>query len=1271
MAALLLASAAQMPVMAADKSTSYEVTESFSASVSTRSAGTVLDFTSSGATTVRSVSISELIGKATGDTVSAAEEAYLSSLGITMKYDESLSSTLISTSARDTDLTFQASVKSYQANNGSTIRWVPVSVTMDGKTQELLSSPQGYTATFTGLTKDTVYTATFQYQTTISVSTYALATFINRAYDDAMTAIAAQKAYEDAKLEYSNAQTAYQAALKEYETLYATYQKYQQELKAYNTELSAYNAYMKKVKAYEEAMAVYTKYLEELASYDERYATYEKELEELPKKQEEYEKYLDYLALLRNAEKQLVAINSAFIPDSVGRTMYATLMGDTVAQVLAQKDVLVNMAGASEADINNAGASTTVLQDLLTAYSRQSGTEAQLRWYTDNYGSLKGNFIQLYSSLFSLGNNVAVRRYLKQEGKWERYAQFVGQLYIISTGLDDTITFDSNWTFDAFDILSLIEPMQRIEDSNSCAPTAELPEKMEPVAKPTPPVAPKKPTEVAEPIKTWTEDVAHPGDAPAVVAEPKKPSLDDFTSGVPQVPQISTQLQAVVDLVNAGKLTQRSGASSNVDMTFTASFSTSASISSAPVVTFYDHDGKTVLFSTQVQKGSTAYYGGIDPTREADAQYSYVFSGWTDAQGKDANLSNIQANTAFYAKYSEKLNRYTITWNVAGERITETYDYGQMPYYEAKRVYRDDTYAYTFSGWSPSVSKVTGDATYTAQYTERKLDQLTFAIMFEVRGEVYYRMYTYGEMPNFTDFETDYVSGGYRYVFTGWSPELTEVTDDIKYVANFEKMFLIPAGENGESSAEMVVTKTSHTVITDEYIVNAAYAVEEALKAGTQLVLQLGGATVTLDAATLKQIPEAAIFRLAPSGARSGMGAEWIFEITDEKGNAITPASEILVELPISEEAANGGKLRAYINGKATGVSIQEDVAYLRLKETGEIALRPYYTVTVLTEGSGQIVPASDNAEVGSSVKLQSYLEQGWIIETLTISVDGGEETALVLTDGAFTMPSGDVTIRAVLKEAEYTVIFVVNGEEVSKKTYHYGDTVETPDMQGSLSYERDGKTYTFAGWDSTVSPVTSDITYTAKYEVGRVGGSASTWISDHDSNRLITVGLPIFLSVLTLGIAALVIFLIIKKRNGGVVTWSIIKKEFAAAWRATKTAFGKAWRFVKTKSAALWRAAGPKLKSAWAATKSGCKKAWTATKTAFGKAGRFIKTKAAALGRAVGPKLKSAWTATKSGCKKAWTATKSAFGKAGRFVKAKIDSVRKKDGPKPPKDKK
>ncbi|MDY4819576.1 MAG: InlB B-repeat-containing protein [Bacilli bacterium] len=75
--------------------------------------------------------------------------------------------------------------------------------------------------------------------------------------------------------------------------------------------------------------------------------------------------------------------------------------------------------------------------------------------------------------------------------------------------------------------------------------------------------------------------------------------------------------------------------------------------------------------------------------------------------------------------YQEKLT-YTITWKNYDGSVLETdtnVAYSSMPSFDGATPTRtsDAEYSYTFSGWSPSITSVTGDTTYTALYSQTKI----------------------------------------------------------------------------------------------------------------------------------------------------------------------------------------------------------------------------------------------------------------------------------------------------------------------------------------------------------------------------------------------------------------------------------------------------------------------------------------------------------------------------------------------------------------------
>jgi uncharacterized protein YjdB len=124
-----------------------------------------------------------------------------------------------------------------------------------------------------------------------------------------------------------------------------------------------------------------------------------------------------------------------------------------------------------------------------------------------------------------------------------------------------------------------------------------------------------------------------------------------------------------------------------------------------------------IIYTEVVPYGTTPVYDasayGI-PTKTETAQYTYTFNDWSP------EISIADKDITYTAQYTNKLRSYTVTW-MNGSTILEQdllVPYGTTPSYDGSTPTKeaDETYTYTFSGWSPSLSGVTGPITYTAQF---------------------------------------------------------------------------------------------------------------------------------------------------------------------------------------------------------------------------------------------------------------------------------------------------------------------------------------------------------------------------------------------------------------------------------------------------------------------------------------------------------------------------------------------------------------------------
>ncbi len=122
--------------------------------------------------------------------------------------------------------------------------------------------------------------------------------------------------------------------------------------------------------------------------------------------------------------------------------------------------------------------------------------------------------------------------------------------------------------------------------------------------------------------------------------------------------------------------------------------------------------------------GTRPYYNGI-PQKPSDDSASYEFTGkWTDENGKLVDNTAIPVVTGpatYEAQFNAINRRYVISWDIDGTITTQTYIYGDAvicPFVGENIPTRPSTgeYDYTFSGWSPEITPVTGDVTYVAQF---------------------------------------------------------------------------------------------------------------------------------------------------------------------------------------------------------------------------------------------------------------------------------------------------------------------------------------------------------------------------------------------------------------------------------------------------------------------------------------------------------------------------------------------------------------------------
>ena len=202
-------------------------------------------------------------------------------------------------------------------------------------------------------------------------------------------------------------------------------------------------------------------------------------------------------------------------------------------------------------------------------------------------------------------------------------------------------------------------------------------------------------------------------------------------------------------------------------------------------ITWKNYNGDVLKVDPVVPYGDTPAYNGATPVKPADAQYTYTFTGWSPA------ITPVTGEAEYTAQFTNGTNTYPITWkNYNGDvlKVDPAVSYGDTPSYNGETPTKpaDAQYTYTFTGWSPAVTPVTGEAEYTAQFTN---GTNTYPITWKnYNGDVLKvdPAVPYGDTPAYNG-ETPVkpADAQYTYTFTGWSPAISPVTKEADYIAQF------------------------------------------------------------------------------------------------------------------------------------------------------------------------------------------------------------------------------------------------------------------------------------------------------------------------------------------------------------------------------------------------------------------------------------------------------------------------------------------------------
>ncbi len=1077
------------------------------------------DFGLPGAGNNRLLSGAALYRALFGTEPTAAEAEYLARGSYTLTYHDAIPDRLVNTeyNSEAGTLTVTAAPYIYTAANGKTVMWVPETASAGGKTVSLQADGTQYRGIFSDLFRSEDLRLELSYRLTLEIP----ASFADALRNDAF---AAGKAAWERWSAYLEEADAYQKKMDAYEA----YRDYLQWVRDYEVYCERIAVYREQKAAYDAYMVLYRAYLEEYAIYEQWQAYYAYEdfrLNHL----EEYNAYVVYQKKMEAFRARLNILESVYTRDSHGWQLYASVMGSLVTQVLERRNELL-ISGCSPADLDLAAKATEKLRVLLKAYddvrkatyaSEHQSIAARFSFYTGHYEELKTAFTDLYRALYALYDNTILVEEMKKQGKVEHYQQFVGQLYVVATCLDDAGNRKSNWNISKKPLSAVVEAAQLLPDTNEASPYGlTLPgevAKVEAVPKAEKPTSPQPAEEPEAP-----DVVPEPMEEPVKVEKPREedrpPEAEKPEGDAPQAPVLDDTAVKLMEEVSAGTLSGKAAVTEPVALTLSAVAVCKVSIRNLKTVTFYGADGN-VLQETMLNYGESVSAPPV-PERAETAQYSYRALGWVTSDGQEADLMEVRTNLSLYPLYDITVKTYRIVWRVDGTDYAQTYPYGSLPTPPFALTKPEEThYIYRFSGWDKDVLPVTEDVVYTGSF-EKVPKRYTVTWILENGKRRVTEEVPYGTVPSFAG-DTTAPTDSYLYSFTGWDRVLRPVDGDTEYTAVYRRTPLIPADTGGAVPVE--VTDTEMLVYSGQSSLFVERALLLSAESGRTLVLQWG-------AEELLKITSENAERLLTAGCRQislfrgtvGSDAFYRLSLSDTDGEAVL-AEQFSATLTLPSGDNVKKKLAYRQNGKELIPLSAGELA--AVSEGMEIVLRNAYRLTVVPNALCNTAALGKYVSVGDTVSLRLSCQFGYEVTGAAVRTADGK--TVPLDDLSFVMPEQAAEISLTVTQIFYRVSFLVNGNLWHQETVPLGEEIPLPE-DPSLP-EENGIRYRFSGWDPipafasgkdremTFCAVFTEIPPEAEYTTG------------NNNNRFLQIFLPIACGVL-LSVAG--IFLLRKKKK-------------------------------------------------------------------------------------------------------------------------------------------
>jgi len=489
---------------------------------------------------------------------------------------------------------------------------------------------------------------------------------------------------------------------------------------------------------------------------------------------------------------------------------------------------------------------------------------------------------------------------------------------------------------------------------------------------------------------------------------------------------------------------------------------------------FYDCNGlKTVKLGKRIiELSDRLFYGCVNleslyiyaPLSYIDAMAFYGADFVTVYCGQDDYMINFfEENYINYVILDDLVYEYKITFVYDNGEIisSDTYTSGStviVPNNPTKAA--DNTYTYVFAGWDQEVTTVGGHKTYTAEFTPVYIE---YTVVFkDYNGDIIStNSYHYLEFITIPADPTRASDNTYSYTFTGWdSRVLDPCHGDAVYTATYEANFIEYTIEFKDYNGDVISSNTYHygdtVAVPSNPTRDADHVGTYSFKGWDKSVIVCTGDATYIATYDIDYTDYTVVFK-------------------DYDGNTIS--SNVYhygdtVTVPSNPMRASDNTYTYDFAGWDTSVvtSCNGDATY---------------TATYIPTFIEYTVEFYD---YDNSWLATMYYHYGDIVfrpmdptrdadETYTYTFAGWDKPVVNCVGNA------TYTATYAATYIDYTVVFKnYDGKVISTNTYHYGDTVNVPNVP---TRESDViGSYTFKAWDQEVVNCVGNATYIATYNV-------------------------------------------------------------------------------------------------------------------------------------------------------------------------------------------